>query len=619
MELWEDGSPLMPAGTKVAYQGKGPYPCLASEKWRTDMAFSLRKMLEHMQNSDYGDRVFGFLLAGLKTEEWWHWGWSGYGHSKITQNAFRTWLKQKYGSVTELQKAWNNPNSDFDLVTVPTKSEREYTNSTFRQLPAQMNVVDFYDFYNELIPDTISYFGKVIKEATSGKKVVGGFYSTLYYTRDPECGQNALRKYIASEYLDFHFATMGYDDRKPGGSNYARSAALSARLHGKLWYDDVDLGSYLNTPNERKKRASRQGITDAEKEKANKWVDPDLGLVDSLEESIGQTRRTAGYTICNGIFQSFFDIWSGSFSSPEMLAEVKNLNGMFQRSIKHDRSSNSQVLVVVDENSNSYCRYSSSLLRHSLLKPHFSMSKMGAPFDEVLADDLYLLDTSQYKLVIFLNAYNLTARQREMIDNKIKGNNRFVLWCYAPGLFQGSETGTELMRRLTGINLEISQDEKFIAPKIQLKKSANKFTLALSASGLDALGDNDACCKPIWVDDQAAISLGSLPDSDKTTLAMKKMKSWTSVYSITADINQGFYRELARLAGVHIWSEKSDTTFYANKSYVCLHANGDGQREVIFPRKCSVCDALTEKILANKTQQYDLNLRHGDTVIFRWS
>ena len=618
MELWEDGSALVPAGTRVYGQGKGPYPCLASEKWRNDMAFSLRKMIGHMQNSDYKDRVFGFLLAGLKTEEWWHWGWSGFGYSSITQKAFQSWLKQKYSSVSALQKAWNNSSITFDAVTTPSKSEREYSDSTFRKLPGQMNVIDFYSFYNELIPDTISYFGKVIKEATSGKKVVGGFYSTLYFGREPEMGQNALSKYLASPYLDFHFVTMGYDDRQPGGSCYTRSAALSARLHGKLWYDDVDLGSYLNTPNEQKKRAEKKDITDAEKEAAHKWVNPEKGLVNTLQESIGQTRRSAGFTICNGIFQSFFDIWSGSFSSPEMLQEVKNLNGMFQRSINHSRLSNSQILVVVDENSNSYCRYKSSLLSHALLNPQFSLSKLGAPVDQVLAEDLHLLDTKQYKLVIFLNTYNLNAAQRQMIDKKIKGNKRTVLWCYAPGLFRGSETGPELMNQLTGINLQESEDEKFVPPQIQLNKSANKFLLALAKTGFDTIGDNDAYCKPIWVTDKTVTALGNLPGTDKTTLAIKDMGSWTSVYSITADLAPEFYKELARLAGVHIWSEKQGTTFYANKGYVCLHANGDGQRTITFPRQCAIWDALIEKKLAVNTRHYNCNLKHGETVILRW-
>jgi hypothetical protein len=37
-----------------------PIESIASPKWRQDMGMALRKVIEHMQNSDYGQHIFGY-------------------------------------------------------------------------------------------------------------------------------------------------------------------------------------------------------------------------------------------------------------------------------------------------------------------------------------------------------------------------------------------------------------------------------------------------------------------------------------------------------------------------------------------------------------------------------
>jgi len=77
------------------------------------------------------------------------------------------------------------------------------------------------------------------------------------------------------------------------------------------------------------------------------------------------------------------------------------------------------------------------------------------------------------------------------------------------------------------------------------------------------------------------------------------------------------YRELARWAGVHIYNEGSDT-FYLNRSYVCIHANGAGSRTITFPQAVDIYDALTENLLQSNTSSYTRSYADGETFVYRY-
>ena len=188
----------------------------------------------------------------------------------------------------------------------------------------------------------------------------------------------------------------------------------------------------------------------------------------------------------------------------------------------------------------------------------------------------------------------------------------------------------QFMRAVTGLQLDLSPDKILIEPQINMGESSHPFAVALQRQGIGVMGPSDpvdvdgggskiasACCRLISVNDPDATTLGALPGTDKPTLAVKEMGSWRSVYAVTQDLPPAFYRELARYAGVHIWSEKDDT-FYANNSYACLHANGPGSRTILFPRRCDLWDAITEESLAKGTDEFTRHFEHGETIILRW-
>ena len=478
-------------------------------------------------------------------------------------------------------------------------------------------------FWNEIIPDTIHHFASVVKEETKKTKIVGAFYAFMYQSPEPEHGHNGLRRYLASAHLDFAMATSGFGNRKLGGVDYGRETPLSVQLHGKVFYFDMDYASHLNTERERQHKLAKPGLSDAEKERLRHWLPEDSGDRENrginAEEDFALYRRVAGFTICSGMFQSIFDIAHGSFDSPAHMAEVARLNQAFERAATRDRSSVAEILVVADAVSCSYVTSAAAwgecdVVRSALRDVQFRLPKIGAPHDQVLLDDLSLVDLQRYKLVVFLNAYHVSDTQRAAIE-KVKGGGRFILWCYAPGLYHGSNSSEARMSELTGLKLAFAADAKPAAMQIELSATAHPLTTKLVAAGSKTIGSARKA-RRIVVSDPEAITLGTAPGTRETVLALKPQKDWTSLYAPTPDLPPSFYRELARQAGVHLYSERDDT-FYVNRSYACLHADGPGLRTLRFKSSHTLYDAFTEKLLAANTTKYTSELKHGETVLLR--
>lgn len=65
------------------------FPSLASHQWRADSGAALERVIRHMQESDYGAHLFGYMVTGLMSEEWYHWSIHSGELSDYRPNAVR--------------------------------------------------------------------------------------------------------------------------------------------------------------------------------------------------------------------------------------------------------------------------------------------------------------------------------------------------------------------------------------------------------------------------------------------------------------------------------------------------------------------------------------------------
>jgi len=599
---------------------RGPFPSLASTKWRNDMKLCLTKFVEHIKTSYYKDNVGGFILTGLATDEWYHFS-SGtdkfWGYGDRTVEGFRAWLSKKYGTDSALQTAWNNPTVTLATAEVPGYWDRkdEGLQTTFRNPAGKMPVIDFLQYWNELIPETIDDFATHLKGITQGTKVVGGMYGYLNeFAGDPEFGHNGLHRFLKSSHLDFLFQCTSYGGRAPGGGSYARSSHTSMALHGKVLFHEMDTATYRT----RDILINDYGITEPQ---LTQYLN-DLAYTDTFAKNQYMLRRDAGFNICHGAFYDFFDLHGYYYDAPDLMGEVNTLNAFVNNTQNYDRSSVAEILVVTDERSCYYPLARSALLRQATYEPMQQIIKIGAPYDHVLLDDLGSLPTTKYKLVLFLNCFHMTDAQRTNVANKLKNNNRLLVWCYAPGLFNGTSMSVANMNELTGMNHAISTSETYRAPRIVILPAfGHPLAAAISNKGFNTFGPTTASGKRITIQDATATTLGRYSSTiSDINMAYKNMGDWQSLYCSTASLPAGVLREIARYAGVHLFLDNAgNDTLYANKSFVTIHAATAGNKTLNLPGASAytIYNAVTGDMLTTGNS-YTRSFAAGETMIFRY-
>jgi hypothetical protein len=76
------------------------------------------------------------------------------------------------------------------------------------------------------------------------------------------------------------------------------------------------------------------------------------------------------------------------------------------------------------------------------------------------------------------------------------------------------------------------------------------------------------------------------------------------------------WRQQARAAGVHIYSDAGDQVM-AEKQLLVIHAASDGHRDIHFPAPCTAHDAFSGAAVATDTACIGINVRAGQTVVWK--
>ena len=252
--------------------------------------------------------------------------------------------------------------------------------------------------------------------------------------------------------------------------------------------------------------------------------------------------------------------------------------------------------MMVDEESSFYQECANRLMYPLLYyqRQHF-WSRAGFAWDAHLHNDLSHPDFVLPKMLCFLNTFYLTDPEVEAIRERLAGSGATVLWFYAPGIQSPDGFDLERTCRLTGFNLKAEDIQAL--PRITLTNPDHPYLrgapLAVRDSyisgkeiplsfGTGPLGNDERerMIGPIFhVDDSEAEVLGELDCLQRPGFCVKEMDGWTSIYVGAPMMNQHLFRNIAREAGVHIFSEDDDVIL-PGKSFLMLHAREAGEKTV---------------------------------------
>ena len=565
------------------HPGDKRVPSWASEIWRKDTADAIRKYIAHIKSMPYSDRIIGYHIASGTTEEWMMWGgnedqWADY--SKPNHEAFRRWLRNKYNTVEELQKAWNDENVTYEDAAIPTKSERQHSElMSFRDPQKEMRVIDFYLYNSDMVAETMDYFAKVVKK-TDDQAIVGVFYGYVLQLigeqRQQNAGHLALQKVWNSPSIDFITSPTSYAFRELGsGYSHFMSLTDSVKLHGKMWFDENDIRTWL-----------AEGPL-------QQW-----GKTATYEESLSMQQNEFANVICNACGMWWFDMGGGWYDDKRMLSEIGRMKAIADQSIGMDRTPVSEIAFIVDDASLLYMQVANRISAPLLLLQIPEMGRIGAPFSYYSLDDIETMP--EHKMYVFANCFAPTKKQKEAIDRIVKGKGHVALWIYAPGLISDDKIDADAMRELTGIDIDYKIEES------QLKVATDKATYG-----------TDMKVGPVfYANDKSAKVMGKLISHDLPGLVIKKFDNWTSVYSAAPAVPSVILRDIARLAGVHLYVESNDVV-YANRSLLSLTVNDGGKRTIKLPYPVDVYDLFDDKPVGTNISEFTVDMQPKSTRLWR--
>ena len=566
----------------------------ASEQWRQDSMEAIRKLIRHVEQSDYADRVIGYHLASGTTEEWMQWGsnenlWADY--SPVNTARFRKWLRDKYQTDTALKKAWRNLEITLATATIPSKAER--SNSEYGSLrdPSRAQAIIDYVTYNSwLVTDTMRTMAHAVKTETNRKRLVGVFYGYVLQLageqREQNAGHLALSEVLSCHDIDFITSPSSYVFRQLGtGFPHAMSLVDSVKQHGKLWFDENDYRTWL-TP------FANVG---------------DFGKTGTYEESLLVQQREFAWTLANRLGMWWFDMGGGWYNDPRMLKEIGKMHRIAQSCMDVDGHSVAEIAFVVDSKSSAYLASDNPFSGEALVMQLPHLGRIGAPFSVVLLADIEHMP--HFKLYIFPNCLAPTTKERKVIAKIIK-EGAAVIWIGPAGLYRDGQFNPDAMAQLTGLPLEFRthNGSSRITPLPDTATWGWENAVPFGpVRGMDqnAFPTNDATLKV----------LGVMEGTQTPALVVREQGNLT-VFSPTPALPSGLLRAVARKAGVHLYTENDDIV-WASHDLLAISVNQGGKRILHLPRNCTVTDLWTGQIISENTQQITCEIPTCGTALFR--
>jgi hypothetical protein len=584
---------LPPADSHVYEQHPGirprTVPSWASKQWRQDTADAIRRLAEHVAGTDYADRVVGYHLCSGESHEWFMWD-NAIDLSPVNVEAYRKWLQRKYGHVHVLRHAWGREDVTFADAMPPTEEERARNpgGGSLRDPVTEAHVLDYLDYNDWLVADTIEGLALATREATGGTKLVGAFYGYTFGLRgEPrqQCaGHRALERLLQSQSIDFLASPHLYwHYRHLGTGTPAIMAPLdSVHLHRKLWYSETDI------------RTSLTG------ESADWFQAPPAGLADDLL----QQRRHLSWILSRGLAHWWFDVAGIRYGHPDLADVIAHSVRAADQARNLDRSPVDQVAFVVDENSVKYLNVSDPLGEDLLTGQLPALCRTGAPVGHYALHDLARI--TDRRLFVFGGVLAPSESARRQVDG-LKGNGRVLVFTYAPGLYRNGRQDPEAMHAFTGVRIaEADAPERFEA--VVDTELAGFADLNGTRLGVRRR------VEPVFLpEDEGAEVLARFADG-RPAVVLRAFEDWTAVVSAVPMLPDTLLNRLAGMAGVHLYTDPG-VALWASRDALAVSVDDARPVTLRLPTPRTVTEVWTDTDLG-RTAEITVPIPEHDTRLF---
>ncbi|MEI8310779.1 MAG: hypothetical protein WCH98_08485 [Verrucomicrobiota bacterium] len=587
-----DEAPFVSAYAKpgVDYTPKGDLfdrlhqgvPCLhsfASEVWLSQVTDALRLALGHYEKQFPG-RFAGFYLCAGLSHEWFNWGNYTddvlFDYSRPMRNYFQGWVAGHYGTPQDLSKAWGQNITAWESVDLPMPAGRPSAGGGAIPDPAiHAPAADFAAALADAQADCFLHLCGVARASTAHGTLVGGFYGYWWTQTDfPSPARNghlALQRVLESPDVDFIASPFDYSNRGVGGATSSQSMTGSASWHGKRFINSADV----------KLSQEKHG-----------WWHSFIQVPENPSEAIELLKRDFGFSMAEGLWHSWVDLFGGSFSRQDVRDALRALQSIAATNPALRQVPKAEALVVVDELSLRQTTPNNGLW--TILFPvqkQWNLHRSGFPWTFITLEDFLQRDWPDLRLANFLNVFVADEARREAIHEKLRAARATAIWNLYPGLLGDSSFDLRRAEALTGFSLAQMGDSQGDWDFCPTGKAC-----AMGAPAEYGTSFLRECCslrmKHYPSPDQLAGSprlevvphdadepLAKWADASGIGLARTERPGFTSIFNAGPLLPDTLLNAFARASNVHCFAPAGDLV-YANDRFLCL-STGPARSRVV--------------------------------------
>lgn len=583
----------------------------ASKVGLSDSVKFVGDMVAHFERSPLREKIIGYRFMKGGGGEWYMWYPKHVNshllvppfadHSTPMTKAYQEYLRRKYINIEALSKAWHQNISSFDAIAIPADEELCRSGfGIFRDLQKEQPVADYFESIVDVNTSYIEGILKSARNASGGKKILNVFYGYTFEFWEPRqvfSGHLGLHRLLSSGLLDSISAPHSYFNRYAGQSGAFMQPVDSISAKGVLYWDDSDFRTHFST-------------------------------IDYPHEFLPQDslsvmwRHFAMMLQKNYAFQ--WDPFGKWFSGPAIRKAIAAMSKLGNEFITEEQKADEPLLLPEKDRIAIVVSEKAPFVMGLETSPCFSyylitiqreaFAKIGAPCDMLLLEELLERKELNYKAYVFLNAFSLSGKQRDIIREKIGKNGNVLAWIYAPGVYQDQSFGEENMKNITGMSLKLDNTPGPLRVKIDNTDNA----LTFFCRNGDVFGNNGEKISPlVYCDDQDAVTLGSYLSGNRSGLAVKDMGDWKSVFIAAPRLPASLLRGICKLAGIHLYSDE-DLALYPNRRYMAIYPDRYLSAEIKFPQEVKLFNIQENKWVEDEFKsKYKLNLLTAKPYLFR--
>lgn len=597
----------------------------SSELWLQRSIDGGRRVIRHLRESDYAGHIAGinFFIGG--------------GAESMIYNAhrnrldtprdqvmvgdfsppaiqkFREFLRRRYhNDVTALRQAWKKPAVDFEHALPDIAELRRMEQQNFRNPATGTMAMDYWSFHSDAVADAAARIASAFKQAVNNEWLVGvwGFYGLAQYpimcTANPgalhHIGSSSLSKILNTPALDYLVCIQSYAGIRRGTPLVTTTPAASFKLHGKLFVEEFDIRTFF---------------TDLSFSHSHTLSQPETLAV--MKRDFGEALTRGAYCWFCGFARSATPRQAIGWYAEDSLSKLLNRFAQISQAVEaYPNQSAAEVALFVNKTdivTMDVMNHSAGTLANTQYNTIYrELRHLPVPYDCYVLDDFNPAMLTPYKVVIMLNAFYLNAAARRKIRRTLEQLHKTVIWLYAPGYSDPQQgLSVENIRELTGFRIGVSPEYR---SRLQVTINSPGFQTHTFGPYQYHHSAAKLLVGPVFnIDDPDAGVLGRYLHNGKAAVAMKKVGGMTGYYCAVPLLSKTLMEDIFRRSGIHFYAD-APIYLQAGSRLLSLHAPADVKTTIHLPRRASILDLYSGRIVGQNTMNFPVELPKGASRLY---